>query len=63
MNTALIRLTCLLLALQALAAHAAPAAWFWWEGASTRDRVCAQVSPGPGWTRVAGPYNNARCQR
>ena len=27
-----------------------------------RQRVCAQVSPGPGWERDGGPYEGPMCQ-
>lgn len=44
-------------------AGAAPAPWYLWASQHDDRRICTQTSPGPGWTRVAGPYRDARCQR
>jgi len=44
-------------------AGAAPAHWYLWASQHDDRRICTQTSPGPGWTRVAGPYRDARCQR
>lgn len=62
MNRALIFFLSAVLALALPAAQAEPAAWFWWASNTSQGRVCAQVSPGPGWDKVAGPYRNARCR-
>lgn len=53
----------LLSSLLALSALAAPAPWFLWESQLNGRRVCAQASPGPGWTRLTGPFRDARCLR
>ncbi|MBD8494758.1 hypothetical protein IFR09_15185 [Pseudomonas syringae] len=40
-------------------AHAAPARYYKWQGV---DRViCAQTSPGHGWTRLNGFYVKSDC--
>ena len=43
----------------ALAAHAP---WYHWRSKVDGHRVCAQVSPGPGWERDGGPYEGPMCQ-
>jgi hypothetical protein len=50
----------LLMACGALPAKPAP--WYYWRSKVDGRRVCAQVSPGPGWTRDSGPYEGAMCQ-
>lgn len=45
-----------------LAAQAAPAPWFWWESKATGQRTCSQTSPGEGWLRAGGPFNNSQCR-
>lgn len=49
------------LALLAHAAMAAPAPWYQWRSVADGSLFCAQVSPGPGWEKFAGPFDNARC--
>lgn len=44
-------------------ASAAPASWYLWASQHSDRRICTQTSPGPGWTQVAGPFRDARCQR
>jgi hypothetical protein len=44
-----------------VAAHAAPAAWHIWRSLTDGGETCAQNSPGAGWERFAGPYQDARC--
>ncbi|WP_408635443.1 hypothetical protein [Pseudomonas alkylphenolica] len=41
-------------------ADAAP--WYRWESQVDGRLVCAQFSPGDGWKRFAGPFNNAACR-
>ncbi|MFJ3484435.1 hypothetical protein ACIPL1_13800 [Pseudomonas sp. NPDC090202] len=42
-----------------LLAGAEPARYYWWQG---KDRtVCAQTSPGKGWTRVSGAFVRPDC--
>ncbi|AYN17268.1 hypothetical protein I5Q41_10245 [Pseudomonas monteilii] len=42
--------------------QAAPAPYWRWESLVDGRLVCSQWSPGEGWRRFAGPYNNARCR-
>ncbi|MES2817812.1 MAG: hypothetical protein V4812_02360 [Pseudomonadota bacterium] len=50
------------LVLLAASALAAPAPWYQWRSQANGVLLCAQVNPGPGWTRFAGPFDNAGCQ-
>lgn len=43
-------------------ALSAPAPWYYWRSKIDGQRVCAQVSPGPGWERDGGPYEGPMCQ-
>ena len=43
-------------------AQAAPAPWYYWRSKVDGHRLCAQVSPGPGWERDGGPYEGPLCQ-
>ena len=43
-------------------ALAAPAPWYYWRSKIDGHRLCAQVSPGPGWERDGGPYEGPLCQ-
>ncbi|MGP1629385.1 MAG: hypothetical protein ACTS5V_05545 [Giesbergeria sp.] len=54
----LLALPALLLVLQALAA---PAPWYYWRSKVDGVRICAQISPGPGWDRDGGPYEGPGC--
>lgn len=45
------------------AAWAGNAAWYRWESRIDGHVVCAQSSPGSGWQRIAGPYEDAGCRR
>ncbi|MBH3427781.1 hypothetical protein [Pseudomonas alkylphenolica] len=38
------------------------AAWYRWESQADGRLVCSQFSPGDGWKRFAGPFNNAACR-
>jgi hypothetical protein len=38
------------------------ASWYRWESQADGRLVCAQFSPGDGWKRFAGPFNNAACR-
>lgn len=42
-------------------AWAAPAPWYWWRSKVDGVRLCAQISPGPGWERDGGPYQGPGC--
>lgn len=44
-------------------AFAAPAPWHWWKSRLDGRLYCAQTSPGSGWTRVAGPFDNMQCRK
>lgn len=48
-------------ALLITSAHAGNAPWYRWESRLDGNIVCAQVSPGDGWKRIAGPYRDAAC--
>ena len=50
-------------ALAASTASAQPAPWYKWRSNLNGREFCFQTSPGPGWTRVSGPYKDARCER
>ena len=54
----------LLTALLALSApgFAAPAPFFLWQSTADDHLTCAQVSPGEGWIRFAGPFRDAGCR-
>jgi hypothetical protein len=56
--------TLLLTALLALSAAclAAPAPFFLWQSKADGHLTCAQVSPGEGWVRFAGPFRDAGCR-
>lgn len=47
--------------LAAQLAGAAPAPWYWWQSKLDGTRICAQVSPGPGWERASDPYTGPGC--
>jgi hypothetical protein len=51
------------LALSLMATHtpAKPALWYWWVGNSSEQRICAQVSPGSGWSRENTPFRDSHC--
>lgn len=49
-------------ALCLLQAQAAAAPWWRWESQADGRLVCSQWSPGEGWKRFAGPFNNAGCR-
>lgn len=59
------RALCLLAACLILlpSAGAAPAPWYQWRSAGSPRDVCAQTSPGSGWTRSDGPFVDAGCSR
>ncbi|WP_407311835.1 hypothetical protein [Pseudomonas sp. nanlin1] len=59
------RLVALLFLLGTLASatQAAPAPWYKWQSLTKAGvYLCAQTSPGEGWARLAGPYDNAGCR-
>lgn len=43
-------------------AFAAPAPWYKWKSTLDGKIACFQVSPGVGWLKDSGPYDDARCQ-
>jgi len=43
-------------------AQAGTAPWWRWESQVDGRLVCSQWSPGEGWKRFAGPYNNGGCR-
>ena len=50
-----------LLGLLSMAVRAQPADWYKWASNIDGQLVCAQTSPGAGWTRNAQPYRDAHC--
>ena len=44
-------------------ALAAPAPWHWWKSRLDGRLYCAQTSPGNGWVRADGPFDNAQCKK
>ena len=50
------------LGLSLTTAQAAPAPWYYWRSKIDGARVCAQVSPGPGWLRDSGPFDGPLCR-
>ncbi|MBA1322211.1 hypothetical protein [Pseudomonas plecoglossicida] len=45
-----------------LQSQAGTAPWWRWESQVDGRLVCSQWSPGEGWKRFAGPFNNAGCR-
>lgn len=43
------------------AALAAPAPWYLWKSNADGKTFCSQASPGDGWFRFKGPFDNGRC--
>lgn len=52
----------LVLMVLAVNASADMAPWYRWESQADGRLVCSQQSPGEGWRRFAGPFNNAGCR-
>ncbi len=44
------------------AALAAPAPWYYWRSQVDGKRLCAQTSPGVGWTRDSAAFEGPGCQ-
>ena len=44
------------------AALAAPAPWYYWRSQVDGKRICAQTSPGAGWTRDSDAFEGPGCQ-
>jgi len=42
--------------------QAGPAPWWRWESKVDGRLVCSQWSPGEGWKKFAGPFNNGGCR-
>lgn len=42
--------------------HAAPAPWYYWRSQVDGRRMCAQTSPGTGWTRDSDALDGPGCQ-
>jgi hypothetical protein len=57
----LLCLAFLLLLMPAL--YAAPAPYYLWMNRIDGSRVCAQLSLGPSWQKMGGPYKDSRCQK
>ncbi len=44
-------------------ATAQPAPWYKWQSKVNGRVFCKQTSPGEGWTKISGPYKDARCTK
>lgn len=44
-------------------AWAGPAPWYKWRSSLSDYDVCAQFSPGEGWVKVMGPFEDAGCKK
>ena len=56
------RLMLTILLIMALPLAAAPAPFYQWQSLATGRYMCSASSPGEGWVRHSGPYNNAACR-
>jgi hypothetical protein len=45
------------------AALAGPAPWYKWRSAQSDNDICAQFTPGEGWVRVQGPFQDSACKK
>jgi len=41
---------------------AAPAPWYQWRSKLDGELICRQVSPGPGWEKAIGPFQDPHCK-
>lgn len=58
------RLALLLLTASAAAATlAAPARWYLYQSRLDGQKACSQTPLGEGWTQIAGPYQDAHCEK
>ncbi|WP_394780331.1 hypothetical protein [Undibacterium sp.] len=53
----------MVLVLSASAVVAGPAAYFRWHSRFNDYTICSQVSPGPGWEILKGPFKDAQCSK
>jgi hypothetical protein len=44
-------------------AWAGPAPWYKWHSREADYEVCAQFSPGDGWVKVKGPFEDSKCNK
>lgn len=51
------------LALAAGATLARPAWWYLYQSRIDGQRACSQTPLGAGWVRIAGPFNDAHCEK
>ena len=49
--------------LLSISVWAAPAPWFQWRSPDADHDICAQTSPGDGWIRIKGPFEDANCKK
>lgn len=42
-------------------ASARPAPWYWWANRAGDQRICAQTSPGTGWSREDRAFRDSHC--
>lgn len=53
----------LILAIFVSNVFAQSAPWYKWRSTLNGKEFCAQTSPGEGWEKASGPYNDARCEK
>jgi len=49
--------------LLSVAAWADPAPWYKWHSQEADYEICAQFSPGDGWVKVKGPFEDSACKK
>lgn len=42
---------------------AGPAPWYRWQNPNDPIIICAQLSPGAGWVKVQGPFQDSGCRK
>ena len=47
----------------AASAFAISAPWYRWSSLLSGEVVCRQTSPGEGWEKCGGPFQDARCEK
>lgn len=44
-------------------AHAAPAPFYLWQSSISGKFICKQLSPGEGWSKFSGPFEDGGCRK
>jgi hypothetical protein len=42
---------------------AGPAPYYLWMSLVDGSRICTQISPGPGWKQMGGPFKDSVCRK